>query len=78
MPLHLAASNGHDDVIKYLVKERGARVEPKLTVKQKTTHLPFMAFTIYSFIPRLPGPGRHVSMNKKDWGAWPGEGGGYF
>ena len=38
-PLHLAASNGHVDVIEYLVKERKAHMEPKLTVNLNMTPL---------------------------------------
>ena len=38
-PIHMAASNGHVDVIEYLMRERRASVEPVLTVHNTKQYL---------------------------------------
>ena len=74
-PLHLAASNGHIDVIEYLVKERKAHVEPKLTVNLNMTPLvmhawqshpqPSLSYFFFFFFSTYNS---HVRW--KDQGAW--------
>ena len=45
-PLHLAAMNGHVDVIDYLVRERRAAVEPELIVSINHNYA-YMVYRVY-------------------------------